>query len=87
MYRIGFPLWKMFARLGVPLKLRINVMHDSEADVFVATSDDLRGLVCEAHTPEELYSEISAAIDELMAIQLASDHVRHPHTDMRLCVG
>ena len=87
MYRIGFPLWKTFARLGMPLKLRIDVMHDSEADVFVATSNDLRGLVCEAQTPEDLYSEITAAIDELMAIQLESDRIRHPHTDMRLCIG
>ena len=87
MYRIGFPLWKMFARIGMPMKLRINVMHDSEADVFVATSNDLRGLVCEAQTPEQLVSEINIAIDELMSIHLASTNVRHPRTDIRLCVG
>jgi hypothetical protein len=35
MYRIGLPFWKQAARLGVHLKLQIDVMHDDEA-VFLS---------------------------------------------------
>ena len=45
MYRVGFPFWKLAAHLGIPLSLRMQVMHDDEADVYIATSTDLAGLV------------------------------------------
>ena len=70
MYRIGFPFWKQAARLGVPLKMHINVMRDQEAGVFVATSDDLPGLVCEAASMGELLVEVNAATRELLGILL-----------------
>ena len=70
MYRIGFPFWKQAARLGVPLKMRINVMRDQEAGVLVATSDDLPGLVCEAASIEELLVEVNAATRELLEFLL-----------------
>ena len=54
MYRVGFPLWKLAARLGVPLSFRIQVMHDHEANVHIATSTDLAGLVAEAPYLEDL---------------------------------
>lgn len=70
MYRIGFPFWKQAARLGVPLKMRINVMRDQEVGVFGATSDDLPGLVCEAASMDELLVEVNAATRELLGIVL-----------------
>ncbi len=42
-YRIGLPFWKMVAKLGVTLKLRIVVFYDSKAGVFGAYSPDLKG--------------------------------------------
>ncbi|NQW84777.1 MAG: DUF1902 domain-containing protein [Alcaligenaceae bacterium] len=54
MYRVGLPFWKLVARLGVPLSLRIQVMRDNEADVYIATSTDLAGLVAEAPSLVEL---------------------------------
>ena len=73
MYRIGFPFWKQAARLGVPLKMRINVMRDREAGVFVATSDDLPGLVCEAASMAELLVEVNAATRELLGFYLCRE--------------
>jgi hypothetical protein len=70
MYRIGFPFWKQLARLGVPLKVRVNVLRDDEAGVFVATSGDLRGLVCEATTMDDLIVEIRASINDLLAFHV-----------------
>lgn len=87
MYRIGYPFWRTAGKMGVPLKLRINVLRDAEAGVFVATSDDLRGLVCEAATMDELVKEVNAAVTELLSIQLHTMPTHRPVTDLRLCAA
>jgi hypothetical protein len=65
--------------------LRIDVIHDTEANVFVATSRDLAGLVCEAPTVDELIKEVNAATSELLTLQLRTDHPSRPVTDLRIC--
>lgn len=80
-YRIGFPLWRQAARLGVPLSLRVDVIHDAEAQMYVATSEDLRGLVCEAATIEELRGEVEAAVMDLLDVYLKR-RVSPPVTDL-----
>ncbi|MEC5159543.1 MULTISPECIES: DUF1902 domain-containing protein [unclassified Janthinobacterium] len=87
MYRIGFPFWKQAARLGIPLKLRVNLLHDQDAGVYVATSGDLKGLVCEAPTMDELLKELNLATVELLSLQLHSQPVAQPVTDLRLYPG
>jgi predicted RNase H-like HicB family nuclease len=87
MYRIGYPFWRTLSNLGVPLTLRVNVLHDKEADVFVATSDDLQGLVCEAETLDELVKEINSTIDELLEFQLHGRPNSRPVADLRLTAG
>lgn len=84
MYRIGYPFWKFFGGVGVTLKLRVDVLHDEEANVFVATSNDLRGLVCEAATFDELVKEVESSVDELVDHQMHNNHTRRPVTDLRL---
>jgi hypothetical protein len=69
MYRVGFPLWKLATRLGMPLLVKLEVLHDKNARVFVVTSPDLRGLVVEAPDntrAEEMHKEIHVCIDLLM---------------------
>ena len=70
MYRVGFPGWKLAARLGVPLMFRVDVHHDPEAGVFIATSEDLRGLVVEATSKDELISTVYDCVDMLLVDQL-----------------
>lgn len=84
MYRIGFPLWKQIARLGIPLTVRVNVMRDDDAGVFVATSNDLRGLVCEAKTMDDLIPEINSSVNDLLTFHLDGSAAR-PVTDLRIC--
>lgn len=70
MYRVGFPLWKLAARLNVPLLVRLEVLHDKEARVFVITSPDLKGLVVEAPdnaSAEAMHKEIHGCVSLLMA--------------------
>jgi len=70
MYRVGFPGWKIAARLNIPLLLRIDVLRDAEAGVFVARSPDLQGLVVESESLESLMKDTYDCIDMLMEEQL-----------------
>jgi predicted RNase H-like HicB family nuclease len=57
MYRVGFPCWKMAAKLGVPIRLRVYIKQDLEANVYVAQSPDLPGFVVEGQTLDEVNHE------------------------------
>jgi predicted RNase H-like HicB family nuclease len=72
MYRVGFPGWKMAARAGVPLFVRVDVYHDIEVDRYWASSPDLRGLVMEAQSLDELFAATRAAAQDLLELQLGS---------------
>lgn len=61
MVRVGFPGWKLLARLGLPVSLRVSVHFDDECKSFWTDSPDLRGLVVSGNTPEELAREVRAA--------------------------
>ena len=58
MYRVGFPGWKLAAKLGVPVRLR----------VFIA--QDLEGLVLEGQTLEEIKNEALSCSKILLEIAL-----------------
>jgi hypothetical protein len=71
MYRAGFPGWKLAARLGLPLLVRVIVRYDEEAKSYWATSPDLDGLAICADTLDELKTEAVVACGELLELQLA----------------
>jgi hypothetical protein len=83
MYRIGLPFWRYAARRGALLRLRVDVQRDAQAGVFVATRGDLRGLVCEAASMDELWREISLTVDALLDYHLGT-FGRRPAIDLRL---
>ena len=66
MYRVGIPGWKLAAKLGVPVRLRVFITQDLEANVYVAESPDLDGLVIDAHTLDEVKSEALACSKVLL---------------------
>ena len=70
MYRVGLPGWKIAAKYGVPVSLRVNIMQDLEANVYVAQSPDLDGLIVEAHTLDELKDEALATAGVLLELAL-----------------
>lgn len=70
MYRIGFIGWKLAARLGVPLSMRVNIHYDPEVSVYWTTSPDLGGLIVEAKTLDELFSEVKMAAPDLIELEL-----------------
>ncbi|MBO4401714.1 MAG: DUF1902 domain-containing protein [Selenomonadaceae bacterium] len=46
----------------------VDFQYDNEAAVWIATSDDLTGLILEAETPEILMKRVVAAAPELIAL-------------------
>lgn len=68
LYRIGFPGWRLAARLGITLTLKVELEYDAEANVFIATSPDLKGLIVEAETFEELLQEIKFCANDLLEV-------------------
>ena len=55
---------------------------DPEAEVFVATSEDVPGLVAEAPTPKTLMAKLDALIPELLALNLPP-HGHHASPAMK----
>ncbi len=66
-YPLGFPLSSVVQKLGIPTCVIINVMYDDEAQVFVATSKDVSGLVVESETIEQLMTETNELIPMLLS--------------------
>ena len=83
MYRVGFPGWKLAARLRVPLLIRVDVFQDKDANVFWARSPDLDGLTVEASTLDELRTEVMAAAGELLSLAIHTPHPRAA-TELRM---
>lgn len=75
MYRVGLPGWKLAARFGVPVRLRVNIRQDLEANVYWASSPDLDGLAVEAPTLDELKKETLLVANGLLELAL---HTANP---------
>lgn len=70
MYRVGMFGWRAVARRGWPVRLRVEIRQDLEANVYVAESPDLPGLVVEGHTLDEIKAEALAAAAILLELEL-----------------
>lgn len=69
MYRLGWPGARMLGRMGVPLVVHVLVERDAEAEVFIATSQDVPGLVVEAESLDELDREVKRLTPLLLESQ------------------
>jgi predicted RNase H-like HicB family nuclease len=70
MYRIGLPGWKLAARIGMPLTLRVYIHHDPKAASYWTTSPDLGGLIVTGNTLDELFREVQLAAPDLIELEL-----------------
>ena len=80
-WRLGYPAWRLAAMVGFPIKIKIDVCHDEEAQVYFAVSPAL-GLAVEAESLDGLVKEIDSALPVLM--ELAHAPVSQSKTDIRL---
>jgi hypothetical protein len=83
MYRVGLPGWKLAARWGVPLLVRVEVHFDPESKSYWAQSLDLDGLIVSGQNLEELKSEADLAADELLSLALRHTTARTT-TELRI---
>lgn len=74
MYRVGWPGWKIAGRFGVPLLIRLEVLSDKDAHVYVVTSRDLPGMIAEVpfgSSVEEMHRHINDCALLLLEEQLS----------------
>ncbi len=76
MYCLSWPCAAFFAGIGLSLLITVEIIHDDEANVYVATSPDLRGLVVEAETLDELEKEVRDLVPELLTLNLPKIHTK-----------
>jgi predicted RNase H-like HicB family nuclease len=83
MYRVGLPLWKSVARMGIPVLVRVHVYQDPETRTFWAKSPDLDGLIVSGETLDEVRDEVLSASNTLL--ELAVDgHAANAKTELRI---
>jgi hypothetical protein len=83
MYRVGFPGWKIAARMGVPVLLRAQVHYDAASKSYWADSTDLDGLVVSGKNLDELHKEAVLACGELLSLALHSNKAKAT-TELRI---
>ncbi len=71
-YTVGKLFWTLFVSWGYTVKVPVSIMWDGSAQCFVATSQGLRGLVCEADSVEQIKKDIAVAVDLLLPRQFAT---------------
>lgn len=67
MYPASWPFAVLADRVGVPLLVRVHVTFDSEAQVFIADSPDVRGLLLEGSSLDEIEREARDLAPHLVA--------------------
>lgn len=68
MYPFNWPLSMFLASVGVPLLIKVKVVFDPEANVYVATSPNVRGLAVEADSLDEVRKQVEIVLPELLEI-------------------
>lgn len=77
MHRVPYRTEKAYlAEMGMPLLIKVQIIHDKEANVYVATSPDLKGLVVEAETLDELEKEVWDLVPELLTLDMSKLRVK-----------
>ncbi|MDD2610866.1 MAG: hypothetical protein PHX60_14495 [Giesbergeria sp.] len=82
-YKVGWPGWKIVARCGVPLLVRVQVHFDAESQSYWADSPDLDGLIVAGQDLNELHTEAVAAAGELLSLILHSPRAK-AFTELRI---
>jgi len=67
-YPLRYPLSWVVARLGVTISIDINFIYDDDAKVFIAVSDDIKGLVLETENYSDLKKEVEEAVPALLKL-------------------
>ena len=69
-YCIGWPFWRLVAKLGVTLYYRIKVHYNAETDSYWAESSDLT-LTAYGKSLQDLIKEVHACASDLLDGELS----------------
>lgn len=74
-YRIGWPLWKLAAKLGCTLSYRYDIYknNDPEDTYYYAHSVDIKGLFASGKTVEEVQEAMENGAKTLVNLDLYGD--------------
>ena len=67
-YPLRYPLSWVVARSGVTISINIKFIYDDDVKVFIAISDDIKGLVLEAENFNDLKKEVEEAVPVLLEL-------------------
>ena len=76
MYRLSWPYAALLAKMGLSLLIKVEIIHDKLTNVYVATSHDLKGLIVEAETSDELEKEVWHLLSELLTLDIPKLRVK-----------
>ena len=63
---IGRPGWQLWAYLGLPVRVDIDVQHDDEAGVYVAQGRNIRGLVVESASLDDVLRDVELVLPDIL---------------------
>ena len=66
-YRIGWPLWKLAFKLGFKLSYRYEIFYDVDCKRYIGVSKDIKGLVAECDSEDEVRLKIFKFLQEMNA--------------------
>lgn len=88
-YRVGWPLWKLAAKAGLPLKAKVIVTFDSETKTFTGECSDFQpylGIITEGETVEDLIRRLQDCFYEGM-IEAFRNHDKMPEVKAALTLS
>ena len=65
-YRIGWPFWKTVYKFGFPLYYRYEILFDVDCKRYIGRSPDIKGLIAECDTVEEVQDVIESNAKDLV---------------------
>lgn len=85
MYPFNWPFAKTISSLGLPLLIKIQVFYDDEAEVYIATSPMVKGLIIEADSLDEIRKEVELTLPELLELNnnLTKSEINHQHARLQ----
>ena len=77
-YRIGLPFWKLACKMGFTPSFRIIIHKDPKQNVYWCESNDLKEVISEMPSIEELIREVNNIAEELLEMNY---NVKNCHTN------
>ena len=82
-YRIGWPGWKFAFKLGMTMSYRYEIVYDIDCKRYVGVSPDIKGLVAECDTIDEVKAIMEGNAPEIVAYQVfGAEHKKGSYANL-----